>query len=84
VFIDFDTDFLLKLEPYDETGLPCVRRVARELFVRDALSLESAGGGGSNVPARPIRLVPPAEPVRARPAAPARTGGRRVPREHGA
>lgn len=42
VFIDFGTDLLVRLETYDETGLPCVRHVARELFVRDALSQESA------------------------------------------
>jgi competence protein CoiA len=51
VFIDFGTDFLLKLETYDETGLPCVRHVARELFVRDAQSLESAQDIGRRSPA---------------------------------
>lgn len=42
VFIDFGTDLLVKLEVYDETGLPCVRCVSKEQFLRDALSRDSA------------------------------------------
>ncbi|MER8492218.1 CoiA-like domain protein [Mesorhizobium australicum] len=37
VYIDFGEDFLVKLETYDESGLPCVRRVAKRKFVHDVM-----------------------------------------------
>jgi len=42
VYIDFGDDTLVKLETYDETGLPCIRRVAKEDFLRDAKTKSSA------------------------------------------
>jgi competence CoiA-like predicted nuclease len=42
VFIDFGTPLLVKLEVYDESGLPCVRHVPKERFVADAMNLISA------------------------------------------
>jgi hypothetical protein len=59
------------METYNKTGLPCVRRVARELFVRHTLSLESAKGIGRcspvvEVATYPNRLVLSPEPVRGR------------------
>lgn len=47
VFIDFGTEFLVKLEIYDETGLPCVRYISKEAFVRNALNGSSAGEIGA-------------------------------------
>lgn len=35
VYIDLGGDFLVKLEIYDESGLPCVRQVAKQEFIRD-------------------------------------------------
>ncbi|MGH7024220.1 MAG: competence protein CoiA [Caulobacteraceae bacterium] len=37
VYIDFGDDFLLKLEIYDDSNLPCVRYVAKRKFVHDAM-----------------------------------------------
>ncbi|MET3591826.1 hypothetical protein ABID26_001210 [Mesorhizobium shonense] len=37
VYVDFGEDFLIKLETYDESGLPCVRRVAKRKFVHDVM-----------------------------------------------
>lgn len=37
VYIDFGDDFLLKLDTYDESGLPCVRLVSKRKFVHDAM-----------------------------------------------
>lgn len=42
VYIDFGDDLLAKLEPYDESGLPCIRFVSKRKFVRDAMIEESA------------------------------------------
>ena len=38
VYIDFGDDCLVKLETYDESGLPCIRRVAKRKFVHDAMT----------------------------------------------
>lgn len=38
VYIDFGGQFLLKLEIYDESGLPCIRYVAKAKFVHDTLT----------------------------------------------
>lgn len=37
VFIDFGGDKLLKMETYDESGLPCVRVVMKRAFVESAM-----------------------------------------------
>jgi hypothetical protein len=37
VYIDFGNEFLLKLEIYDESKLPCVRYVAKRKFLHDAM-----------------------------------------------
>ncbi|WP_197540924.1 CoiA-like domain protein [Candidatus Filomicrobium marinum] len=38
VYIDFGDEWLVRLEVYDETGLRCVRLVAKRKFVHDAIS----------------------------------------------
>lgn len=38
VYIDLGEDHLARLETYDETGLPCVRLVAKDQFVHDAMT----------------------------------------------
>lgn len=38
VYIDFGDDLMVKLETYDESGLPCIRRVAKRKFVHDAMT----------------------------------------------
>jgi competence protein CoiA len=42
VFIDFGEDYLLKMETYDESGLPCVRVVMKRDFVQSALNERNA------------------------------------------
>ena len=42
VYIDFGEDWLAKLEVYDESGLPCIRRAAKKKFVHDAMVEHSA------------------------------------------
>lgn len=42
VFIDFEGESLFKLEVYDETGLPCVRRVSKERFLFEAMTFDHA------------------------------------------
>jgi competence protein CoiA len=37
VYIDFGDDFLVKLEIYDESNLPCIRYVAKRKFVHDVM-----------------------------------------------
>ncbi|MFG1351906.1 competence protein CoiA [Xanthobacter autotrophicus] len=37
VYIDFGNEFLLKLEIYDDSKLPCVRYVAKRKFLHDAM-----------------------------------------------
>lgn len=37
VYLDFGTDFLVKLETYDESGLACIRYVAKRKFVHDVM-----------------------------------------------
>jgi hypothetical protein len=38
VYIDFGDEYLVKLEIYDESGLPCIRHVAKRKFVHDAMT----------------------------------------------
>lgn len=38
VYIDFGDEFLVKLETYDESGLKCIRYVAKRKFVHDAMT----------------------------------------------
>jgi hypothetical protein len=42
VYIDLGGDFLAKLEIYDESGLPCVRQVAKQEFIHDVMTEEVA------------------------------------------
>jgi competence protein CoiA len=42
VYIDFGDDFLLKLEIYNDSGLPCICFVSKRKFVHDAMIEESA------------------------------------------
>ncbi len=42
VYIDLGGDFLAKLEIYDESGLRCIRRVAKRKFVHDVVTEEAA------------------------------------------
>ena len=42
VYIDFGGDTLVKLEVYDESGLRCIRLVAKYRFVHDAMTETSA------------------------------------------
>ncbi len=37
VYIDFGEDYLVKLEIYDESNLPCIRYVAKRKFLHDAM-----------------------------------------------
>lgn len=37
VYIDFGEDFLVKLEIYDESNLPCIRYVAKQKFLHDVM-----------------------------------------------
>lgn len=43
VYIDFGEDWLAKLDIYDDSGLPCIFRVAKKKFVHDAMVESSAG-----------------------------------------
>ena len=38
VYIDFGEEHLLRLEQYDETGLPCVRRIPKQTFLKDVMT----------------------------------------------
>lgn len=42
VYIDFGGDCLLRLETYDDFGLPCIFIVSKRKFVHDAMTEESA------------------------------------------
>jgi competence protein CoiA len=42
VYIDFGSDFLVKLETYAEYGLPCIRYVSKRKFVHDVMIEKSA------------------------------------------
>jgi len=42
VYIDFDEDWLARLETYDETGLLCIFRVAKQKFIHDVMTEVSA------------------------------------------
>ncbi|WP_234181164.1 competence protein CoiA [Sphingopyxis sp. NFH-91] len=42
VYIDFGLNYLVRLETYDETGLPCVRLVPKVRFIAEAMSLTRA------------------------------------------
>jgi len=37
VYIDFGEDYLLKMETYDESGLPCIRVVKKRDFVAEVM-----------------------------------------------
>jgi competence protein CoiA len=37
VYIDFGDEWLAKLEVYDESGLLCIRRIAKKKFIHDAM-----------------------------------------------
>ena len=37
VYIDFGQDFLVKLEVYDESGLPCIQYVAKQKFLHNVM-----------------------------------------------
>jgi hypothetical protein len=43
VYIDLGDDFLARLEKYDESGLPCIRLVAKQKFIHDAMTESSTG-----------------------------------------
>ncbi len=42
VYLDFGTESLARLETYDDSGLPCVRLVAKRKFVHDVMVERSA------------------------------------------
>lgn len=42
VYIDFGDEWLLRLERYDSTRLPCIRRVAKAKFIHDVMTEERA------------------------------------------
>jgi hypothetical protein len=42
VYIDFGDDRLVRLERYDETGLRCIRLIAKREFVRDVMRVQRA------------------------------------------
>lgn len=42
VYIDLGDEYLARLETYDESGLPCVRLVAKRKFVHDVMTETSA------------------------------------------
>jgi competence protein CoiA len=42
VYIDFGDEFLVRLETYDNSGLPCIRFISKQKFVHDAMIEESA------------------------------------------
>jgi hypothetical protein len=37
VYIDFGDDYLVKLEVYDQSNLPCIRYVAKRKFLHDVM-----------------------------------------------
>jgi hypothetical protein len=41
-YIDFGGDRLLRLETYDNSGLPCIFIVSKRKFVHDAMTEESS------------------------------------------
>lgn len=41
VYIDFGDEFLVRLETYDKSGLPCIRFVAKQKFIHDAMAESS-------------------------------------------
>jgi competence protein CoiA len=55
VYIDFGTELLVKLEVYDESGLNCVRYVAKRKFIHDAMTESHA----SDIATRNYRLPEP-------------------------
>ena len=38
VYIDFGDEGLVRLEIYDESGLPCIRRISKRKFLHDAMT----------------------------------------------
>lgn len=42
VYIDFGDEYLVKLETYDESGLKCIRLVAKQKFIHDVMVEEMA------------------------------------------
>lgn len=44
VYIDFGKDYLVKLDVYDESGLQCIRLVAKHKFVHDVMEEDKATG----------------------------------------
>jgi competence protein CoiA len=48
VYIDFDDEFLVMLEIYDATSLPCIRFVAKDQFLQDVMRETKARAVGIN------------------------------------
>jgi hypothetical protein len=42
VYVDLGDDLLAKLEIYDESGLPCIRLVAKQKLIHDAMTEKAA------------------------------------------
>jgi len=47
VYLDFGDDHLVRLEVYDESGLPCVRLISKRKFVHDAMTETSVKAIGT-------------------------------------
>jgi competence protein CoiA len=43
VYIDFGNDYLVRLEKYDESNLPCIRLISKKKFIRE-VSVEAHAG----------------------------------------
>lgn len=48
VYIDFGSDKLVRLEIYNESGLPCVRLISKRKFVHDVMTESLASAVGTN------------------------------------
>lgn len=56
VYIDFGGDGLIRLEIYDESGLPCIRRISKLKFIHDAMTETSATAIGTRFYPLPQKL----------------------------
>jgi hypothetical protein len=59
VYIDFGNEWLVRLEVYDETGLRCIRMVAKEKFIHDVMTETRALDIGTRFDRLATVAVPP-------------------------
>jgi hypothetical protein len=56
VYIDFGDEYLVRLEVYDESGLPCIRLISKMKFLNDAMAETSAKAIGTRFYQLPQKL----------------------------